>query len=65
VLAVDHEESPELLVTRLRDALIGAGVHASIGAVTHEPGADIEATCHRADLTMYLDKRQRKQRATA
>ena len=50
----------QLLVARLRAALAGAGLAASVGSAPHRLGQDVAATVQQADRAMYDDKRARR-----
>jgi diguanylate cyclase (GGDEF)-like protein len=61
VFAVSGEDrSIVVVVNRLREALDAAGIRASIGYVTVDPGADTTACYAEADDAMYEDKARRK-----
>jgi diguanylate cyclase (GGDEF)-like protein len=61
VMAVDYKPPvASVLVDRLRAALDGEGIPASIGAAVRAPGEALSEALHRADLAMYDDKTRRR-----
>ncbi|HVF20885.1 MAG TPA: sensor domain-containing diguanylate cyclase [Mycobacteriales bacterium] len=60
VLAVEAgEEQGGALLERLREALRGAGVEASLGIAVSDPASTLQETWQDADAAMYRDKRRR------
>jgi diguanylate cyclase (GGDEF)-like protein len=64
VLAVDFEGEPAVLGERIAEALVAAGIRASIGVAAPSAGLSLVDAFDRADRAMYAHKRNRR-RASA
>ncbi|MEY2404338.1 MAG: hypothetical protein QOD38_1889 [Acidimicrobiaceae bacterium] len=65
VLAVDFDGEPSRLSERITDALVAAGIQASVGVASPSPGLSLIDTYDRADRAMYAEKRNRHRRTSA
>ena len=63
VLAVECDETAAAaLAERIRQALLGAGIRASVGHATRRPGAGLALAWDEADAAMYARKRSSARR---
>jgi diguanylate cyclase (GGDEF)-like protein len=66
VLAVECDEAAATaLAERIRQALLGAGIRASVGHATRRPGGGLARAWDEADAAMYARKRRSARRPTA
>ena len=65
VLAVDFEGEPAILGERIAEALVAAGIQASVGVATPSAGLSLVDAFDRADRAMYAHKRNRRRRRAA